>query len=251
VVLAEWTKLRTLPSTGWLALAIAGSTFGVGAAAIGGLQTTSCPLSGCPQDLVRFSLNGVWVGQAVVALLAVLAVTNEYSTGMIQVSVMSCPRRWLMLAAKAATVTGIAVVTGGAGALGSLLFARTVLPGNGFPVLSLTDEPTLRAGLGTALYFGLIALLGIGVGLVVRDTAGSITGVLGLLYASPILVILIPDRRWRERLQEYSPSAGLSIQATKRLDLLPIGPWEGLAVLGCYAAVTLAAGLLLLHARDA
>ena len=257
VVRAEWTKLRTVPSTGWLVLAVVAATLGIGAIAITGAHTNRCPLSGCPVDLVRFSLVGVWASQAAVALLAVVAVTNEYGTGLIHVTVASCPRRPLIVAAKATTIAGLVVVAGAIGSFGSLVVARAVLPGNGFTAAkgytlpSFVDEPTLRAAAGTALYLGLIALFGAGVGLLVRDTAWSITIVLGLLYLSPILITFLTSPRWRERAQEWAPTAGLSIQATKRLDLLPIGPWAGLGVLGCYAAVALVAGLLALQHRDA
>ena len=87
---AEWTKLRTLASTGWLLAAAVALTIGVSAAAA---AASSCPSGGCHADLARLSLSGVQAGQAIVAIIAVLAVSGEYSTGMIRVTLTAMPRR--------------------------------------------------------------------------------------------------------------------------------------------------------------
>jgi ABC-2 type transport system permease protein len=152
----------------------------------------------------------------------------------------------------------VVVVVGSLGVLGSLLVARRVLPGNGFNAangyrgLSLGDEPTLRAGYGTVLYFALVALLSYGVAAVLRDTAGSIATMLMLLYVAPILTAVVTDPRWLKRIERVSPmTAGLKIQATTALDPLTIGPWQGLGVLALWAAGALLAGLLSLQLRDA
>jgi ABC-2 type transport system permease protein len=152
---------------------------------------------------------------------------------------------WLLLAVVAATV----LAAGTLGVLGSLAAGRAILPGNGFtaangyPPLSLADEPTLRAAAGTVLYLVLVALLALGVGAVARDTAAALTVVLALLLLAPLITGLVGDPRWQERLDSLAPmTAGLAVQATTRLDSLPIGPWPGLGVLAAYAA---AAALLL------
>ena len=79
---AEWTKLRTAPGTIWLLAASAVLTAVVSTAAV---ASTRCPSGAvCQVDAVKISLTGVDLGQAVVAILAVLAVAGEYSTGMIR-----------------------------------------------------------------------------------------------------------------------------------------------------------------------
>jgi ABC-2 type transport system permease protein len=176
---------------------------------------------------------------------------------MIQATVTAIPRRGVVLLTKAAVVTGAVLVAGAFGVLGSLLAGRSILAGNGFtpangyPQLSLGHEPTLRAAIGTVLYLGLIALLSLGIGTAVRDTAGAITVVLTLLYAVPTIAAFVSDARWNERLQKIAPTtAGLSVQATVRLDALAIGPWTGLAVLAGYAAVAMLLAALLFTLRD-
>ncbi|MEV8340172.1 ABC transporter permease [Streptomyces niveus] len=252
---AEWTKLRTVPSTWWLLLAVAALTVALSAAATGTVSTDQCPSpDSCHEDTVKLSLTGIWLGQAAVAALGVVAMSSEYGTGTIHATLTAVPGRVRVLAAKAAVVLGAALVAGMVAVLGSLLAGRFILPGNGFSAapLSLTEGPTLRAAVGTVLYFGLIALLSLGVATLVRDTAGAITTVLGLLYALPAVVELVGNEEWRERIREWAPaSAGLAVQATKNLDSLPIAPWSGLAVLAAWAGAGLLAGAAVFTLRDA
>jgi ABC-2 type transport system permease protein len=168
------------------------------------------------------------------------------------------PSRRLVLLAKAAAVTTVALVAGVLGVLGSLVAGRAILPDNGFTSakgnepLSLADGSTLRAAVGTVLYLALVALLSLGIATAVRGTAGAITGVLTLLCAFPIIAQLVSDPRWQQRPERYGPmEAGLSVQHTMRLDELAIGPWPGLGVLATYAGFALLSGLTLFQLRDA
>ncbi len=252
---AEWTKLRTVPSTGWLLLTLIALTVGAGALAT---AVVKCPAS-CGEDTTKLSLTGILLGQAAVAVLAVLVLSGEYSSGMIRVTLAAVPRRATALAAKAIILTGVVLAAGTVAAAGSVLTGRLILPGNGFTAahgflpLSLADGPTLRAAAGSVLYLALIALLSLGLATALRDSAASITVMLGLLYIVPLLADLgTLDPAWEHRLQRYGPmTAGLAIQATKNLSKLPIGPWPGLGVLAAWAAAALLAGGLLLRLRDA
>jgi len=83
-VRAEWTKLRTLPSTAWLAAAIVVLTVGLGAATTASVDTSRCPtVSTCFEDTVELALGGVALGQAAIVILAVAAVTNEHGNGLV------------------------------------------------------------------------------------------------------------------------------------------------------------------------
>ncbi|HWG62527.1 MAG TPA: ABC transporter permease [Streptosporangiaceae bacterium] len=254
---AEWTKLRTVAGTAWLLAAIALLTAGVSAAAA---AATTCKSGGaCPVDPAKLSLTGVQLGQAVVAVLAVLAVGSEYSTGMIRITLTAMPRRPTLLAAKAVTLTGLVLAAGTIAVLGSVLAGRLILPGNGFTpahgfaLLSLADGPVLRAAAGSVLYLALIGLLSLGVVTIVRDSAAGIGVVLGLLYLFPIIAALtVHDPEWQRHLQQIGPtSAGLAIEATRGVHSLPISPWAGLGVLAAWAAAALLAGGLRLRLSDA
>ncbi|HKS98840.1 MAG TPA: ABC transporter permease [Rugosimonospora sp.] len=243
---AEWTKLRTVAGPAWLLLGAATLTAALSTAAVAAM---TCPASGCTVDTTKLSLTGVQLGQAVVAVLAVLAIGTEYSTGMIRSTLTAMPRRAAVLAAKAAVLTTGVLVAGSVGVLGSVLAGRLVLPGRGFtaargyPPLALDHGPTLRAAGGSVLYLALIALLSLGVATLVRDSAAAIGIVLGLLYLFPVVLQVISDPAWRRHLQQFAPgNAGLAIQATTGLHSLPISPWAGLGVLAAWAAAALLAG---------
>ena len=252
---AEWTKLRTVPSTAWLlataiVVTVAGSAVTV--------SVVQCSSKTCGADPVKNSLIGVMLGQAAIAVLAVMVVSGEYSSGMIRTSLTAVPRRAAMLAAKASVLTGAVLVTAAVAVLGSLLAGQHFTPGNGFTAahgflpVTLAHAPVVRAAVGSVLYLGLIALLSIGLAAAVRDSGAAITLVLGLLYVLPIIGGLLLNPVWARRFDRYSPTnAGLAIQATRNLGNLPIGPWEGLGVLACWAAGAMLSGWLLLRLRDA
>jgi ABC-2 type transport system permease protein len=252
---AEWTKLRTVASTGWLLLGAAVLTVAVGTAAA---AAATCPAGGCQADPAKLSLTGVQAGQAIVAVIAVLAISNEYSTGMIRVTLTAMPRRLTVLAAKAALVAGLVLVAAAVGVLVSVLAGRLIMPGHGFtaahgyPPLSLGDGPDLRAACGSVLYLVLIALLSLGVATAVRETAVAIGLVLGLLYVFPIVTSVIANQHWQRHLEQIGPmTAGLYIQTTTDLRSLPLTPWQGLGVLAAWAAGALLVGGLVLRFRDA
>jgi len=255
VLHAEWTKLRSAPGALWLLLAAIGLTVALSAAAAAAAR---CPAAGCGQDPARISLTGVYLGQAVVAVVAVLVVSGEYGTGMIRTTLAAMPRRLTVLGAKAVVVTGLVLPAGTIAVLGSLLAGRLILPGHGFTAvhgfgaLSLGDGPVLRATVGSVLYLALIALLSLGIATVVRDSAPAIGLVLGLLYLFPIVAALVTNKNVQRHLLQAAPmTAGLDIQATTGLRNLPLSPWAGLGVLAAWTAGALLAGGLLLRLRDA
>jgi len=152
---AEWTKLRTVSGPAWLLIGAAALTIAVSTAAVG---ATRCPQGMmCPIDTTKLSLTGVQFGQAVVAILAVLVISNEYSTGMIRVTLAAMPGRHAVLAAKAILVTALVLVAGAVAVFGSVLAGHLILPGHGFTSARgfhsvwLSYGPALRAASGSVL----------------------------------------------------------------------------------------------------
>ncbi|WP_327104108.1 ABC transporter permease [Nonomuraea glycinis] len=247
---AEWTKLRTLPSTGRLLLALVAVTVAVSVAAA---TVVSCASAGCGYDPAKISLFGIQAGQAVVAVLAVGAISGEFGTGLIRTTLAAMPNRIAVLAVKAVLLTGLTLAAGGLAVLGSALAGQRILLGNGFPPALLAfDGPMVRAAVGSVLYLALVALLSLGIATAVRDSAAAIGVVLGLLYLFPAVILMIPDPDLATLLWQISPTtAGLTIQATTQLSGLPLSPWAGLGVLAAWAGAALVTGGLLLRARDA
>jgi ABC-2 type transport system permease protein len=235
VLHAEWTKLRTSPGTLALLFAVVAGTVGVSGAAAG------CSGPGCGADLPKLSLTGVQLGQAIVAVLAVLVIGNEYSSGMVRVTLTAVPRRTRVLAAKALVVAGVVAAAAVVAVAGSLIVGRLLLPAH---------DLVLRPAVGSVLYLVLVGLLSLGIATAVRNPAAATGVVLALLYALPIVTGVVTDPAWQKHLQQIGPaSAGLAVQATTG-DLV-IGPWTGLGVLALWAFGALLAGGALLNCRDA
>jgi ABC-2 type transport system permease protein len=252
---AEWTKLRTVPGTVRMLLGVVALTAALGVIADAAAE---CPSSGCSIDPARTSLTGIYLGQAVVVVLAVLAISGEYANGMIRTTFTAMPHRISVLAAKAIVVTGAVLAAGVPAVFISMLAGRLILPGHGFtaahgsPSLSVGDAAMLRAAFGTLLYLGLIALLSLGIAAAVRESAAATGLVLGLLYLIPLLVGIVSDATWRRHVEQIAPMmAGLDIQATTGLSSMPLSPWQGLGVLAAWAAGALVVGGLQLRLRDA
>lgn len=243
IVRAEWTKLRTTPGPAGLLLLTAIVTVALSLAVA---AATRCPPAGCGLDPARLALSGVYLGQAPIAVLAVLSVGGEYSSTLIRTTLTAVPDRRAVLAAKALVLALPVAAVGGLSLLAALIIA-----GRRLPRLSLTDGLVLRAGAGSVAYLVLVAVLSLGIAAIVRDSAASIGAVMGLLYLPPIIIPMVAEPHLHRLLEQTAPmTAGLAVQATTDLGQLPIGPGAGLAVLAAWAAAALLTGTLLLHRRD-
>jgi ABC-2 type transport system permease protein len=264
VARAEWTKLRSVPSTAWSVLALIGLTvllsFFVAASVdiTGGVPGCTPGAPGCgDEDVVVNGLSGVLFGQFAVVAIATLAVTGEYATGTMRSTLITVPKRSTVLAAKTSVVGALCLAAGLVASLAAFLVSQPVhgngfVPEQGYPIVSLAEEPALRAVVGSGLYLALVGLLSLGVGMIVRHTAAAITIMFGLLMVPFIAALLLPEHP-RELVQRYSPmTAGLSIQRTvERIDSVPIGVWAGLGVLAGWAVAALVGGFVMINRRDA
>ncbi len=251
---AEWTKLRTQASTAWLLLGALVVTVGLGVLAGAATHESGVVHDG---DTTKLSLIGVYLGQLVVAALAVSAIAEEFATGMILVTFSALPARPSVLAAKAVNLGAVTALVGLPAVAGCLLIGRLIFPGDGlgpahgYALVSFGSTATLRAAAGTVIYLVLIALLSLAVAAAVRDVAVSIGTVVALLFAPPLLAQILGGSLG-EAIKRFAPmTAGLEIQHTSGLRRLPIQPWPGLAVLGGWALAAMLLAALLLARRDA
>jgi len=235
VLHAEWTKLRTSPGTFALLVAVVVGTLAVGASS----AALSDPAPGA--DLPKLSLTGVLLGQAVVAIVAVLAIGDEYASGLVTVTFAAMPGRGRVLAAKATVVAAVLTVASALAVAGSVVAGWLLLP---------AGAVAARPAVGSLLYLVLVGLLSLGVATCIRGPAAGIGTVLVLLYALPIVNAAVADPTWQRRLERIEPaSAGLAMQATVADPV--IGPWKGLGVLALWSLGALLAGAVLLERRDA
>ena len=255
---SEWVKLRTVRSTAWSLLLFVGISILFTTLLTSGSSTEGgSPGHGGDNDIVMDSLAGVWFGAIAAAVLAVLVITSEYSTGMIRTTFAANPRRRTVLSAKTAIVGGVILLAGLATSVACFQIGQWILRGNGFnyeggyPAITLADHEALRAVLGTGVYLGLLAVFALGVGATLRHTAGAITVVLAALLAPVIALNFLPEgiADWVEK--SCLMGAGLAIQQTVvRDDNIPLSPAGGLAVAAAYAVAALVVALWTIGRRD-
>ena len=248
-VRSEFTKIRSTRSTYWTLLALIVVTVGIGALATGG--TASHPQGIGPDfDATQQSLGGLYVGQLVIAVLGALTITSEYSTGMIRTSLAVQPRRGVVFAAKALVFAAVSLVTGLVACFASFFIGQAILSSHHLNV-TLGDPNVLRAVIGGALFLTACGMLAYGLGAILRHTAGAITAAIGLLFVLSILVNFLPGS-WYDHVSKWMPAiAGSQVWVTRAPDPHMFSAWPGFAVLASYAAIAIAAGLLLFRTRDA
>lgn len=176
---SEWIKIRSLRST-WITSAIAIVT----SVLIGAGLTIGMGKTAEYADTARYSLiAGTTLGQIVVAVLAALMITGEYSSGQIRSSLAAVPHRGRLLWAKALVISFVAFLLG---SLSTLLSWAISAPFLGEHAGSLTDAHYLGFFWGSGLAYAGIALMTLGLGFLLRSTAGSLTVVTVLLFVIEI-----------------------------------------------------------------
>jgi hypothetical protein len=186
-----------------------------------------------------------------VGVLGVLVVTTEYGTGMIRATFAAVPQRRIVLGAKAAVLFLVTLVVGLASSFVAFFTAQLILGTYSGEKLnaSITDPGALRAVLGAGVFLGLMGLLGMAVGAVLRRSAGAITALFGLVFFLPGLMELLPDSI-KDHVNKFLPSnAGSAIYSqASQPDVL--SPGAGLVVLLAYAIGALAVAAVIVERRD-
>jgi ABC-type transport system involved in multi-copper enzyme maturation permease subunit len=242
VLAAEWRKLVSVRSTTVL---VALSVVSAGLAALIAIQVdvlwdrapAAARAEGYVSDLS--ALTG-WGVQLCMALLGVLAVTAEYSSGMIRTTFTVVPRRGRVLAGKAVAAGGLALGAGLVAPSVAYGLVRLILGDRHVPGAYAPLREQLGLGLATGLLTAVYALVGVGLGTVLRHAAGAIVAIVALWYLLPILAIHLPAP-WADRV------AAMLLPNLARHGLT----WTGLVGMALYAGVPLAAAALVLHRRDA
>jgi ABC-2 type transport system permease protein len=252
ILRSEWIKLRSLRSTMWSYLLVI--LISVGMAALMSLSLSLGPTGATLPEaqqthyLLLASTFGIYFGQLVVAVLGVLVISGEYSTGMIKSTLTAAPRRLSTLWAKAAVLFIATYVVSLVGIIASFLVAAPILAAKGIHG-SLLDGDVIVPMLGGALYLALISVFALGIGAILRSSAGGIAAALGTLLVLPVIFQLIPAD-WAADVQPYLVSnAGFAMFGAAMGS--PLEPWQGFAVLIGWIAVAIGAAAVLLKRRDA
>lgn len=250
IVRSEARKLGTVRSTTWALLAVVAFTV-ITAALLGALLPGHLSAhQKAAIDSVRVSLGGLHLSQVAAGLLGVLAVTGEYSSGMIRATLAAVPQRRLLLTAKALVTAAAVAVTGTAACLAAYLVFQAFLPAGDALRTTLAGPGVLRAVLGAGLYLTVLALLGFGLGAVLRSSAGAVAVLFGALFVPSLLAALLPSS-WQDTIGPYLPMNAGDTLYTVRPEAHMLGPWAGFGVFCLYATAALAAGFALIGRRDA
>jgi ABC-type transport system involved in multi-copper enzyme maturation permease subunit len=254
---SEFTKIRSVRSTYWslILLVLAGFAWTVADC----LGTAYKWPHMAAQDKIGFdatqtSITGVaLLGQLVILVLGTLALTSEYSTGMISTSLAVMPRRAVLYWSKAAVFAAVSVVIAVATSLAVFLVGQSLLHSTGESA-SLSQPGALRAVLLTGLFVALSGAMAYGLGAIVRNTAGGITASFGLVFLLPQLAKALPSA-WYADLERWLPGGNIlpAITSSQSQLLNPhmFSAWGEFAVFGGYAVILLGIGALLFSRRDA
>ena len=247
---SEWTKLRSVRSTRYsLAAAV---LFTIGLAALACAVVAHHYPNMSPRDQADFhplevTLVGVQLAQLAIGILGILVITGEYSTGMIRASMTAVPRRLPVLWGKALVYGLVTAALMIPAVLVAFFVGQTILSRHNIDA-AFTDPGVARAVFGAALYLTVVGLFGLGLGAIVRNTAGGIATFVAIMFVLPPLMNVLPTS-WNDAASPYLPlAAGEAIMAVTSGNHL--SPWVGLLLFFGYAAVTLVVAAVLLVRRD-
>jgi ABC-2 type transport system permease protein len=243
---AEWTKLVTLRSTKWTLLITAvGTVLVTFLASNSVLHHNKAWYQGF--DPTNQALAGLVIGSLSLGVLGVLTVSGEYGTGTIRSSLAAMPRRGVLLAAKVAVVGLSTLVLGEALSFIAFFEGQAVLKGGGAPTAALGQPGVLQAVALSGAFLALFALLGLGIGTVIRHTSGAIAVFAGVTFVLPILFNSISHG-----IARFAPEL---IFANSVATVVPqsnsFSATIGVVLMLAYCAVALGLGALLLNRRDA
>ncbi len=200
-------------------------------------------------DPLLYSYAGLNVAQLCIGVLGVLVMTSEYATGVIKLTFGATPQRRILLGAKVLTFSAVIAVVSLISCVTVFFICQAILASKHAGV-AITDPGVVRAVLGGAVHMVLIGAIAVGIGALVRHTAGAVAILFGVLLIVPGLVQLLPQP-WNNDITLYLPSsAGAAMSAVVRFPNL-LSPLGGLLVLTSYAVATLVVASILLVRRDA
>jgi ABC-type transport system involved in multi-copper enzyme maturation permease subunit len=289
VIASEFTKLRSVRSTYWTIAAL--FIVGVGIAALVGFGIANNihnqPWNKAGTDGTQSILTPfLFIGQLIIAVIGAMAITSEYSTGMIRTSLTAMPRRGTVYLGKLIVLTSVTLVVSlvtsfiaffvgsatlsGSGVAGSLFHNVTIPanvnmsppaggPGNGPPNYTfvgtdvITSGHVLTAIVGSALFVTVVALIAFGLGAIIRHTAGAISSVFGLMFVLSIIIQVLPET-WRDDIMRFFPDAAgrvLSVTLPGQQNPHLWSTWPQFLVTVIWAVVLVGAGGYLFRKRDA
>jgi ABC-type transport system involved in multi-copper enzyme maturation permease subunit len=257
LLLAEWTKIRSVRSTVWSLAIYVLLTLGLSALltwlTIHAIQTGRAPRRGNEllADPAAFILQtGLAFGQLAIAVLGVLIMTTEYSTGVIRASLLAVPRRLPVLVAKCVVFAALIFVVAEIVSFCSFFIGAAIVHPEA--AVTLGQPGVTRAVIGTGLYLTVLGLFALAIGGLIRHTAGAIAIVIGLVLVVGGLLGLLDSYNWGRHVHDWFPTvAGHYVTQTVQQSDQVLSAWQGFGVFCGWTALLLIIAGYLLRRRDA
>jgi len=252
VLLSEWTKLRSVRSTKW-SLGV-GFLLTIAFPVVFSLVTSShwgsmSPHERADRHPLDIALAGVNVAQLAIAVLGVLLISAEYSTGSIRSTFTAVPKRLPVLWAKLLDYAVVSIVLMVPAVLVSFFASQAILARHDILQISFTQAGVARAVLGGALYVMLVGIFALAIGAIVRNTAGGIAAFAAIFFVLPPLMFVLPTS-WNNAISQYLPSnAGRQLFALQHASHT-LTPFHGGLVFLAYCAAAILIAAVLLVRRD-
>jgi ABC-2 type transport system permease protein len=252
VLLSEWTKLRSVRSTKW-SLAV-GFLLTIAFPVVFSFVTSShwgsmSPHERADRHPLDIALAGVHVAQLAIAVLGVLLISAEYSTGSIRSTFTAVPKRLPVLWAKLLDYAVVSIVLMVPAVLVSFFASQAILARHDILQISFTQAGVARSVLGGALYVMLVGIFALAIGAIVRNTAGGIAAFAAIFFVLPPLMFVLPTS-WNNAISQYLPSnAGRQLFALQHA-AHTLTPLHGGLVFVAYCAAAILIAAVLLVRRD-
>jgi ABC-2 type transport system permease protein len=246
VLASEWTKLRSVRSTYWTLLIAVVTAIGLSAIVAAAFATPS-PAGRPPIDPLLPSFLSLEYAVLAVGVLGVLAFSSEHATGLIRTTFAAVPRRRAVLAAKAGVAGTVTLIVGELLSFASFFLVQAILSGNHLGV-SLSHPGVHGAVLAEGVLLSVCAMVGLGLGAMIRHTAGALAALVGLIYL-PATLGLLPAP-WDDRTGRFTLfyAAEQVVAVHPRTDLF--SPALSMLVLTAWPAAALLTAAFLITRRD-
>jgi hypothetical protein len=244
---SEWIKMRSLRSTSWTITLT--TLFVIGSAAAAALAdyddlASSSPSTRQPPGFLPFTAYpaaGYWTLMLVAGSIGALTVVNEYGSGLIRTTTVAVPARGSVVLAKAVVVAALWTAAGTVISTGSFLVSQAILNGR-HAAVTLTHPGVFRALVASALLAPVCALVGLGLGVLIRHSATTMVTAVFTLLMLPTLFSqstlwsadvnhAMPVTAWRRLVQSWPPDPGsLAYTATVPGSWIVYALWPLIAV---------------------
>jgi len=252
VAFSEWTKLHSLRSTRW-SLGI-GVLLTIALPVLFSAVTSShwgsmSPHERADRHPLDIALAGVNVSQLAIAVLGVLVITGEYSTGMIRASFTAVPKRLPVLWAKTAVFAVVAFLLMLPPVVIAFFASQTILSRHHILQISFSHPGVARSVIGGAVYLMLVGIFALAIGAIVRNTAGGIATFAGIFFVIPPLMLILPAS-WNHAVSKYLPSEAGRQMFSLSHDANSLAPGPGAVLFTGYCALALVVAAVVLVRRD-